>query len=104
MSGDTNCTTEAIWKCPFCGRPTWKIELPEQWGEIHFPDGHVESCYDDGITNYDNDHWVKELILRIECEDTKKGNSAEYTCPAMSEMGAYNLHIYPTGDCHAYYY
>ena len=69
-----------------------------------YPGGHEETCYDDGITKYDTGREVKELILRIECEDTKKGNSAEYTCPAMSEQGSYNLHIRPDGDHHAYYY
>jgi len=104
MSGDTPCTVEAIWKCPFCDRPTWKVELPDQWGERIYPDGHRESCFSDALTIYDTGREVKELMLRIECEDTKKGNSSEYLCPAMSEMGAYNLHIYPDGSCHVYYY
>jgi len=53
MSGDIPCDIEAIWRCPFCGRPTWKIELPEQWGVRIRSDGYKESCYDDGITTLD---------------------------------------------------
>jgi len=104
MSGDTPCDIGAIWKCPFCGRPTWKIELPEQWGEVTYPDGHKEGAYDDGLTIYEDGRTVMELILRIECADTKKGDSSRYTCPAMDEQGSYHLHIYPDGRCHAYYY
>ena len=103
MSGDTSCTVEEIWTCPFCGRPTWKIELPEQWGEMVHPNGEREQCYDDGITEYEDKRYVRELVLRIECEATKNGASP-FDCPAMDESGAYWLHIYPDGYHHAYYY
>jgi len=100
MSGEILCDQRAIWECPFCGKPTWKIELPSAWGT--FSDG--TPCYDDAITKYEDGLEVKELILRIECEDKQKQNSALYECPAMSAMGAYHLHIYPDGSYFARYY
>lgn len=86
MSGDMPCTIKAIWECPFCGQPTRRIESRD-----------ADSFGEDGITKYDDDSFVKELILRIEC-------ISDSDCPAMDESGAYWLHIYPDGSCHAYYY
>ena len=91
MSGDSPATVENIWICPFCGRPTWKIQIADLGDES------------DGVTKYDTGREVKELVLRIECEATKTGHSP-FECPAMDESGAYDLHIYPDGTCHAYYY
>jgi len=91
MSGDTPCDIGAIWKCPFCGAEVINAE--------------VESL---GI-QAEGKELVNVLILRTECADKLDENlnyksSAEYTCPAMIECGAYYLHIYPDGHCHAYYY
>ena len=100
MSGDCSCDINAIWKCPFCGRPTWKIQLPDQYGTL-IETG--EPDWSDGITKYEGGLEIKELVLRIECEATKDKGSP-FDCPAMDESGSYNLHIRPNGDCHAYYY
>jgi len=88
LSGDSPATIGNIWICPFCGRPTHRISL-------------VDIGYSDGVTEYDTGRKVLELVLRIECE----ANKMEIPdCPAMSEGGSYDLHIYPDGTCHAYYY
>ena len=91
MSGDSPATIENIWECPFCGRPTHRVTVKYETPYM----GYESKDYTD----------IRRcLVLRIECEDIMKEASALYTCPAMSEMGAYHLHIYSNGTCHAYYY
>jgi hypothetical protein len=87
MSGDTPTTLEALWTCPFCGEEVIEIETINQ----------------NAVIKYDTGREVKALVLRVRCKDSLN-DSVDRKCPAMSECGCYDLHIYPDGTCHAYYY
>lgn len=79
MSGDLPATIENLFVCPFCGKGVMSISAVGFGSRREY------------------------LIFRIECEDARH-DSVHRACPSMDEGGAYFLHVFPDGHCHAYYY
>lgn len=83
MSKDVPARVDALFRCPFCGEPTWTVEVTAP-------------------------RWIdtkkREIItFKIECLG-KAPSSADTTCPAMSETGCYYLFLRPDGSGHASYF
>lgn len=77
--------------------------LDSSFKELNVSDvSRAQLLMDLGVVAKNNqDRETNEIVFRVECADTLKESSAEWTC---SSGGSYYLHLYPSGRAHAYWY
>ena len=86
MSKDVPARVDALFICPFCSKPVWKVEVSAP-------------------------PWVKEIgstrtswiTFKVICS-SKAPSASDDACPTVSGTGCYYLFLRPDGSGHASYF